>query len=324
MYISVIIILIIYLILILYVFCRYNLDASPTERYDTYSEELEIEPSEAGYLVDKNINSMNLILADILTLTQKGYIEMELIKKANCNEYCFKKVKNKDLYSLKNHEAMSYNLFFANGIGEVNLEDFIKQMLKDNELVHNIEIKLYAIKESIKTEFENQGILETKSREKLFKYNKMSIMLVFIAIPMIIISLILKSKEFILISNTIFLFSLILKISTNYKEDKRTIKGANLLEKSLAFRRYLKENTIINDKPLYMTNILEYNYIMAVAFGLATLGEKEFIKDEYNLSILKSKMRKREKTNTFSGAFLGEIAKLIIALAITLIMQWII
>ena len=47
------------------------------------------------------------------------------------------------------------------------------------------------------------------------------------------------------------------------------------------FKNYLEKNVITEDKPLYMVNVLEYNYIMAVAFGLAKLGENEFVHDTY-------------------------------------------
>ena len=55
MYSSVIILVIVYTLFLLYVYVRYNLDAKNQNiNVDLYRDELEISPSEAAYLINKN------------------------------------------------------------------------------------------------------------------------------------------------------------------------------------------------------------------------------------------------------------------------------
>ena len=72
MYTSVTILTVFYIILLLYVYLRYNLDARDNSDYDKiYREPLDISASEAAYLVNKNGDGLDLILADILSLVDK-------------------------------------------------------------------------------------------------------------------------------------------------------------------------------------------------------------------------------------------------------------
>ena len=90
MYTSVIILTILYTLLLLYIYFRYNLDAKDDSEYDKmYRDELEITASEAAYLIDKNCNSLNIILSDILTLIQKDCIKMETIGEGKERDYIF-------------------------------------------------------------------------------------------------------------------------------------------------------------------------------------------------------------------------------------------
>ena len=72
--------------------------------------------------------------------------------------------------------------------------------------------------------------------------------------------------------------SLVLYISTRLDEEKLTKYGANLKQKVQAKKRYLEKYTIMDDKPFYMVNILETDYINAIAMGLADTANMQFSK----------------------------------------------
>ena len=281
MYNSILILTVIYFVFICYVYFRYNMDVSDNSEYDKmYREKLDISASEAAYLENKNCNSLNIILADILTLNEKGYIKIELLEEGEKRDYKFIKQDNQDNSKLKSHEMSSYRLFFDNKT-EVILSEFIYDIKTNYTKQSELELKSVSIKNDIEYELINQNIIDEKAEKKLLKYNNLSIRLILIFIFVLITTLIIWNKEYIKFSIIGFLFSCLLYRSTILKEDKLTKFGVETKKKAKGFKKYLREYVITEDKPLYMINILEYNYIMAVAFGFAKLGENEFIHNTY-------------------------------------------
>ena len=131
MYTSVIILTIIYAFIILYVYIKYNCDAKDlSEDYEIYREKLEISASEAAYLLDKNCDSLDIILADILTLIEKQYIKMHTIGEGEQRDYIFTKIKDADNTKIKNHEIASYKLFFGDR-EEVSLKKYLNNLKTD-------------------------------------------------------------------------------------------------------------------------------------------------------------------------------------------------
>ena len=290
MYTSVIILVIIYTLFLLYVYVKYNLDAKNENlNIEIYRDELEISPSEAAYLIDKNCDSLNIILADILTLINKKYIKMEIVGEGSERDYIFTKIENAENEAIKSHEMGSFRLFF-NGREQVSLKKYIREVKKDNNTLKDLELKTASVKTDIEFELEKQGIIDKIAERKLFKLNRFSILLTMIFGFVCVFSLLLQLNteiiEFTIIGT---LFSLLFYNTTDTKEDKITSYGAEMKNKSQGCKRYIKEYLIAENKPLYMVNVLEYNYTMAVAFGLAKLGEEEFIHNTYkNIQIKKS------------------------------------
>ena len=290
MYTSVIILVIIYTLFLLYVYVKYNLDAKNENlNIEIYRDELEISPSEAAYLIDKNCDSLNIILADILTLINKKYIKMEIVGEGSERDYIFTKIENAENEAIKSHEMGSFRLFF-NGREQVSLKKYIREVKKDNNTLKDLELKTASVKTDIEFELEKQGIIDKIAERKLFKFNRFSILLTMIFGFVCVFSLLLQLNteiiEFTIIGT---LFSLLFYNTTDTKEDKITSYGAEMKNKSQGCKRYIKEYLMAENKPLYMVNVLEYNYTMAVAFGLADLGEDEFVHNTYkNIQIKKS------------------------------------
>ena len=308
MYSSVVILVIVYTLFLLYVYIRYNLDAKNENiNVDFCRDELEISPSEAAYLADKNCDSLNIILADILTLINKNYIKMEIIGEGKERDYIFTKIENAEVKDLKSHEMGSFRLFF-NGRDTVSLKQYIREVNKDNNSLKELELKTASIKTDIEFELEKQGIIDKIAERKLFKFNRFSILLTMIFGFVCTFSLLLQLNaeiiEFTLIGT---LFSLLFYNTTDTKEDKLTDYGAEMKNKSQGCKKYIKEYLMAENKPLYMVNVLEYNYTMAVAFGLAELGEDEFVHNTYK----KIQIKKSFGNIIYIGMIIGTIILMI-------------
>ena len=290
MYTSVIILVIVYTLFLLYVYIRYNLDAKNENiNVELYRDELAISPSEAAYLINKNCDSLNIILADILTLINKNFIKMEIVGEEKERDYIFTKLEDTENIDIKSHEMGSFRLFF-NGREQVSLKQYIREVNRDNNSLKDLELKTASIKTDIEFELEKQGIIDKIAERKLFKFNRFSILLIMIFGFICMFSLLLQLNaeiiEFTLIGT---LFSLLFYNTTDTKEDKLTAYGAEIKNKSQGCKNHIKEYLMAENKPLYMVNVLEYNYTMAVAFGLAELGENEFVHNTYKrIQIMKS------------------------------------
>ena len=290
MYTSVIILVIIYTLFLLYVYVKYNLDAkNENVNIELYRDELEISPSEAAYLINKDGNGLNIILADILSLINKNYIKMEIVGEGKERDYIFTKIEDAEIKGIKSHEMGSFRLFFDEK-DKVSLKEYIREVKKREATLMQLELKTASIKTDIEFELENQEIIDKNAERKLFKFNRFSILLTILFGFVCIFSLLLQLNseiiEFTIIGT---LFSLLFYNSTDTKEHKLTTYGAEIKRKAQGCKKYIEEYLIAENKPLYMVNVLEYNYTMAVAFGLAELGEDEFVHNTYkNIKIKKS------------------------------------
>ena len=269
----------IYVLIIVYVYICYNQDAKSTEKYDFYRDELEILPTEAAYLLNEKANSMHLLLADILSLVNMGYINLELIYiDENNKDYKFTKVKNKDISWLKNHQVLAYRMFFSNS-DSMTFHQFFNDIRTNNDFNTVTEVKYNTIKSAINKEFEKDGIINVRAKTILSKINSNAIRLIFLFAFGSILSIAYAITEgpTLLISMIVFLLlSIILYFSTIPTENKLTPYGANLKEKALGTFNYLQEYIIIDDKPLYMVNVLEYYYTCAIAMGLVDIVNENF------------------------------------------------
>lgn len=282
MYTSVIILVIIYTLFLLYVYIKYNLDAkNKSENIEIYRDKLDISPSEAAYLINKNCNSLNIILADILNLINKGYIKLTTKGEGEERDYIFTKSDNITNMNIKSHEMASFRLFFKND-SSVSLKKYIRELEFDKQKLKELELKTASIKTDIEFELEKQGIIDKISERKFFKLNRLSISMILIFGFVFVFALLLQlNAEIIEFTFIGTLLSILFYNSTDVKEDKLTEYGAETKNKAEGYKKFASEYMMAENKPLYMVNVLEYNYTMAVAFGIAKLGESEFLNNTY-------------------------------------------
>lgn len=99
-----------------------------------------------GYLDNSNGNIYDWLLAEILEMVRKKYIEIEYIRKdVDKYDYIFKKSKNIDLKDLKTYEINVYRILFdkKDTISMDELEEYVK--LNDSKK-NDINIKLIVFK----------------------------------------------------------------------------------------------------------------------------------------------------------------------------------
>lgn len=281
MYTPSLILVIVYCITILYVYFRYNMDATDNSEYDKmYREKLDISASEAAYLLNKNCSSIDIILADILTLVEKGYIKMETRGSGEETDYIFEKVENASSANIKNHEMAAFRLLFK-AKDKVSLNQFVEDLIKNEASLKELEEKMPAMKNEIEYELRRQDITDKVAERRLLKFNRLSITLMVLFSILLVITVPFRKPEYLEFSSIGILLSILLYKTTGIKEDKLTSKGVETKKKAQGFKKFLQEYIISKDKPLYMVNVLEYNYTMAIAFGLSKIGKNEFIHDEY-------------------------------------------
>lgn len=292
MYTSVIILVIIYTLFLLYVYIKYNLDAkNKSENIEIYRDKLDISPSEAAYLINKNCNSLNIILADILNLINKGYIKLTTKGEGEERDYIFTKSDNITNMNIKSHEMASFRLFFKND-SSVSLKKYIRELEFDKQKLKELELKTASIKTDIEFELEKQGIIDKISERKFFKLNRLSISMILIFGFIFVFALLLQlNAEIIEFTFIGTLLSILFYNSTDVKEDKLTEYGAETKNKAEGYKKFVSEYMMAENKPLYMVNVLEYNYTMAVAFGIAKLGESEFLNNTYKKIQIKKVVR---------------------------------
>ena len=276
---------IVYLIILIRIYVKYNKDQKPKNNIEYYKEELEITPSEAAWLCNKDEKGIYLILADLLSLVNKRKLNLEIIHTSNNGnnekEYVFSKNPNIDLHSMSNHEAMSYELFFDmfENKDKFYLSEFLDKVEGSKHVYKELSIKYHAIKYSIMLELEKNGIMDGNARKKMQKINSRCLGLGILSLFLLIISLIFKNDIFIKSVYLTMFFLFMLYLVTKRDEYKLTSKGADVLEKSMALKKYIQDYIIVDDKPIYAVNILDYYYTSAIAFEMADLGRKEFYKD---------------------------------------------
>lgn len=279
MYTFTIILIILYTLIILYIFFKYNMEPKSKTTYDIYRDKLDIESTEAAYLLDKNNSTINLILSDILTLVNKGYIYMEKLD----NDYLLVQRDKTDFTNVKNHEMLSYKIFFdEDSNGQITINQFIRNFSTNKEKYEQLELTNLSMRNAIELELFKKGVIDLKAKRKLLKYNKTAILLIIVSIIVAFLSYMFRFTDGSIIAFITLFFSAVLYSITSLNEEKLTPYGIDLKEKVKGFKNYLKQYVIVEDKPLYMVDILEYNYTMAVALGLANKAEDEFVEKAYN------------------------------------------
>lgn len=273
-------ILLINIILIFWIYRKYVYIPKNIEQT---IEVQELEPALLSCIYNENGNSLNWILAEILDLNRKDYIDIEYNKKdINQYEYVYSKKENVDVSKMKKYEIAAYRLLFdENRNNKITMDELENLVVKSKSKEKDANVKSLSIKTEVIEELIKLGIIDEKS-QKCLKMIKI------IYLFLIIISVVLLIKAQIdPIILTIFLIENITIFTIANNGRAFSSYGKKVYRKVKEYRNYLEENELLKDRELVYQIVSEKYYIDAVALHLTEQAQKEFINDELKAKQIK-------------------------------------
>jgi len=236
-------------------------------------EELEdMDAALIGYIENEDGNSIDWILAEILELNRKDYIEIEYQKEdIDKYEYIMRKKSGKDISKLKKYELTAYRLLFTES-DEITISDLEEKILKNLRAEKDVNIKSISIRNEIEEELIKQNIIDN-SAKKIFNLIKK---LYILATVLIIIFF----KDMKLGYEVIFLIQSMIMLYIFLKGRPFTNKGKNLYYKIKQYKKQLEYNDILKEKKIIHNIVLEKDYANSIALHIMSEAKKEFINDE--------------------------------------------
>lgn len=227
-----------------------------------------------GYLDNSNGNIYDWLLAEILEMVRKKYIEMEYIRRdVDKYDYIFKKSKNIDLKDLKTYEINVYRILFdkKDTISMDELEEYVK--LNDSKK-NDINIKLIVFKNRIEEALIDLDIVSMQKKKQIKVIKRLMIIMALISIMIAY-----YIEEEIIFSIIAFIEIVIIYIMI-MRCDYYTEFGKELKERVKEYKNYLEDNKLIGEKNISHQVLYEKAYIDAVAFHINKIAKDEFIYDE--------------------------------------------
>ncbi len=227
-----------------------------------------------GYLDNSNGNIYDWLLAEILEMVRKKYIEIEYIRKdVDKYDYIFKKSKNIDLKDLKTYEINVYRILFdkKDTISMDELEEYVK--LNDSKK-NDINIKLIVFKNRIEEALIDLDIVSMQKKKQIKVIKRLMIIMALISIMIAY-----YIEEEIIFSIIAFIEIVIIYIMI-MRCDYYTEFGKELKERVKEYKNYLEDNELIGEKNISHQVLYEKAYIDAIAFHINKIAKDEFIYDE--------------------------------------------
>lgn len=227
-----------------------------------------------GYLDNSNGNIYDWLLAEILEMVRKKYIEMEYIRRdVDKYDYIFKKSKNIDLKDLKTYEINVYRILFdkKDTISMDELEEYVK--LNDSKK-NDINIKLIVFKNRIEEALIDLDIVSMQKKKQIKVIKRLMIIMALISIMIAY-----YIEEEIIFSIIAFIEIVIIYIMI-MRCDYYTEFGKELKERVKEYKNYLEDNELIGEKNISHQVLYEKAYIDAIAFHINKIAKDEFIYDE--------------------------------------------
>lgn len=232
----------------------------------------ELDPALIGYIDDKNGNSIDWILSEILDLNRKGYIKIEYVREdIDEYEYIMKKKDNIEISQLKKYELTAYRFLFSES-DEISMSELEEKILRSMQAEIDVNVKSFSIRNEIEEELIKQKIIDYSAKEILSILKKVYLMLILISICLI--RNIQLSQGIILFIESIIVFFMMSK-ATPF-----TIKGKKLYSKIQRYKEGLEYNEILKEKKIMHNILFERIYADSIALHIMSEARKEFIHDE--------------------------------------------
>lgn len=254
-------------------------------------------PALIGYIENKDGNSIDWLLAEILELDRKGYVEIEYQREdINQYEYIIKKSDQKDLSKLKKYELTAYRLLFSEYRDEITVNELEEKILNSMSTEKDVNVKSFSIRNEIEEELIKENIIDTSAKKLLSNIKKIHIIITLAII--IFMKNIGIHYEIILLIQSIIIFYIISKAKTF------TQKGKSIYLQIKEYKNKLEDNELLKEKKIIHNVVLEKDYANSIALHIMSEARKEFINDEIVEKSIKNAFQ-------FIGTFLYFIIYLI-------------
>lgn len=263
-------VIIINILLIIWIYKKY---IYIPQVHDGSSEDIEkLDPALIGYIDDKNGNSIDWILSEILDLNRKGYIEIEYVRKdIDEYEYIMRKKDNIEISQLKKYELTAYRFLFSES-DEITMTELEEKILRSMQAEIDVNVKSFSIRSEIEEELIKQHIIDYPAKEILSILKKVYMMLILIVICLV--------KNIELLQGIILFIESIIVFFMMSKAIPFTRKGKNLYSKIQHYKKELEYNEILKEKKIMHNILLERTYANSIALHIMSEARKEFIHDE--------------------------------------------
>jgi len=286
----------IYLIIIniVFIFWIYkNYIYIPKKVNDNYVEVEEMDAALIGYIENENDNSIDWMLAEILELNRKDYIDIEY-ERTNINEYNYvmKKIEGKDISKLKKYELTAYRFLFGISDNKTDMNNIEYKMKASISESIAAEAKSFTIKNELEEELENRKLIN-----KNLKLIKNELQIIHILITLIVI---LVTKEKTLYLPIILFIQTIIISCMIYQGRPFTAKGKELYAKVIKYKKELENNELLKEKQIAHNQLLQKKYADAIALHIPIEAKKEFINNELEENKILNVINMICKTNIIS------------------------
>lgn len=271
--------------IILWIYFNFYKEDKELEILDENIED--IEPLEMGYINDRKLsNNFDLILAEIINLNIKGYLDIEYNGDKTYNDdYIIKQRFDNPNNNISNYELLILKFLFSKKteISKDELEKMIERFdsydIRFNELEEGIENKL--IKENVISKSKKEKIQNIK---KVYKR---------ISLILIIILLILKIANSQIMSSNYIVMYILQTISLNYiiiyiletiityililKADYYTNKGKNLKRQIINYKKQILNKEFLTDNKSMAEIVNEKEFANSLALHINTVAKDTFV-----------------------------------------------
>lgn len=232
----------------------------------------ELDPALIGYIDDKDGNSIDWILAEILDLNRKDYIDIDYIREdINEYDYVMRKKEDVDISQLEKYELTAYRLLFDH-TDEITINELEEKVKISQSKAEDSNIKGISIRNELESKLIELNIIDENSKNNLKLIKKLYIIITLIMIFM------LKDRG--IVQLAIFLIETIGVFYIFNQGVAFSETGKKLASEIKQYKRDLRNNTLLEERKIVHNILMEKEYINSIALHITSEARKEFIHDE--------------------------------------------
>lgn len=271
--------------IILWIYFSFYKEDKELEIFDENIED--IEPLEMGYINDRKLsNNFDLILAEIINLNIKGYLDIEYNGDKTYNDdYIIKQRLDNPNNNISNYELLILKFLFSKKT-EISKDELEKMI----ERFDSYDIRFNELEEGIENKLIKENVISKSKKEKIQNIKKVYKRISFL---LIIILLILKIANSQIMSSNYIVMYILQTISLNYiiiyiletiityililKADYYTNKGKNLKRQIINYKKQILNKEFLTDNKSMAEIVNEKEFANSLALHINTVAKDTFV-----------------------------------------------